>query len=128
MIVKRLMKLPNDQAYARTFQKPAATQNQMSARTTAQKAEPHCASVKLTVLPTKLKLATPRKTSIRQTSNRPASPAANARIVTPIGRCIVCLPPSTSHRDWRSTACSILESRRVHRTVRSRQHEPFDPR
>ena len=89
MMVKRLMKLPNDHAYTRTFQKPAATQNQMSARRTAQKAEPHCGSGKLTALPTKVKLATPAKTSARQSSNTPARPAPNASKVTPMGRCIV---------------------------------------
>ncbi len=74
MSVNIEMNMPNDQAYARTFQKPAATQNQIAARMTAQMACPHCGSVNETSLPTNVKLAIPRNTSVLQTSNRPAIP------------------------------------------------------
>ena len=50
------------------FQNPSATQNQIAASRMAQMAWPHCGSENETSLPTKLKWAIPRKTSVLQIS------------------------------------------------------------
>src|SRR6187200_3347158 len=73
MNVNSAMKLPKLHAYARTFQKPAATQNQISARIAHQKIWPHCGELNATSLPTKVQLMIPAKIRIRQICTRPAS-------------------------------------------------------
>ena len=128
MIVNRLMKLPNDHAYARRFQKPAATQNQISARMTAQKTEPHCASAKQTALPTNVKLATPAKTSARQTSNRPARPASQRQdryadgSMHRVSASLMSSPPSGV------VVCGQHSADEAGETVRSAENEALDTR